>query len=144
MAFPVTHLPLVSGSKAAPVPIVDAQRSGITLLAATWKRTMAATVGRYAVILLWDRLLVSGYWLLIARFPRCASLWADLIIIADQTSIDGSRQIRREHSKVALLDNPGKSYSEGKWQKKSLAEARIIPDPRFIRTLDEQGLRRAV
>lgn len=40
------------------------------------------------------------------RFIQCASLWADHIIIADQMSTDGSREIALKYPKVVLVDNP--------------------------------------
>ena len=49
-------------------------------------------------------------WVLRA-FLTATSLWADKIIIADQMSTDGSREICKEFPKVILLDNYGKRLS---------------------------------
>ena len=43
-------------------------------------------------------------WILKA-FLSATSLWADIIIIADQMSTDGSREIARQFPKVKLLEN---------------------------------------
>ncbi len=39
------------------------------------------------------------------RFLKCASLWADKIIIADQGSTDGSIEIAKRYDKVIFIDN---------------------------------------
>ena len=43
-------------------------------------------------------------WVLDA-FLTCASAWADIIIVADQHSTDGSREIAAKYAKVTLIDN---------------------------------------
>jgi hypothetical protein len=72
------------------------------------------------------------------RFLRCAALWADHILVADQGSTDGSRDIARLHPKVTLIDNPAPSYNEVARQKLLLAAARAIPakGPRVLIALD--------
>ena len=70
------------------------------------------------------------------RFLRCASLWADHIVIADQGSTDGSREIAARHPKVTLVDNPGAAYDEGARQRLLLEAARGFPGPRLIFALD--------
>jgi hypothetical protein len=65
-------------------------------------------------------------WIL-ERFLRCAALWADHIIVADQGSTDGSRAIALRHPKVTLIDNTVPVYDEGARQKLLLAAARRIP-----------------
>jgi hypothetical protein len=70
------------------------------------------------------------------RFLKCASLWADHIIIADQQSDDGSREIACSHPKVILIDNPSSTYSELERQKVLLDAARQIPGPRLLIALD--------
>ena len=70
------------------------------------------------------------------RFLRCASLWADHIVIADQGSTDGSREIAARHPKVTLVDNPGAEYDEGARQRLLLEAARGFPGPRLIFALD--------
>ena len=44
-------------------------------------------------------------WVLHA-FLKATSLWADHIIIADQMSTDGSREIYPQYEKVIVIDNP--------------------------------------
>ena len=46
-------------------------------------------------------------WVLRA-FLEATSLWADYIIIADQMSTDGSREIAKKYPKVVLIDNDNK------------------------------------
>ncbi len=74
-------------------------------------------------------------WIL-ERFLRCAELWADHIVIADQNSDDGSREIARSHPKVMLIDNPSPGYDEGARQNLLLEAARTIPGPRVLFALD--------
>src|SRR3954453_20585511 len=69
------------------------------------------------------------------RFLSCVSLWADHIIVADQGSADGSREIARRHSKVTLIDNPG-SYDEGARQRLLLDAARSFEGRRVIFAFD--------
>src|SRR5262249_2382498 len=70
------------------------------------------------------------------RFLRCASLWADHIVVADQGSTDGSRAIAARHSKVTLVDNTAPGYDEGARQRLLLDAARAFPGPRVIFALD--------
>ena len=70
------------------------------------------------------------------RFIRCASLWADHIVIADQRSRDGSREIAARHPKVILIDNPVGTYDEAARQQLLLDAARAIPGRRLIFALD--------
>jgi len=74
-------------------------------------------------------------WIL-ERFLKCASLWADHIIIADQGSTDGSREIASEFPKVTLIDNYSNNYNEPERQKLLLAEARRFPGPKIFFALD--------
>jgi len=74
-------------------------------------------------------------WIL-ERFLKCASLWADYIIIADQNSNDGSREIAKNFEKVILLDNPMQECDEDKRQKILLEAARKIAEPRLLIALD--------
>ncbi|MFN8207209.1 MAG: glycosyltransferase family 2 protein [Bacteroidales bacterium] len=69
-------------------------------------------------------------------FLQCTSLWADYIIIADQHSSDGSRDIAPRHPKVIQIDNPLAEYNEIERQKLLLAEARKISGKRLLITLD--------
>jgi hypothetical protein len=74
-------------------------------------------------------------WIL-ERFLKCASLWADHIIIADQGSEDNSREIARGFSKVTLIDNPSPVFNEPERQKLLIDAARQIPGPRLLLALD--------
>jgi hypothetical protein len=59
-------------------------------------------------------------------FLKSNSLWADLIIIADQHSTDGTREIASEFSNVILLDNDNLKYSETERSKLLIDRARQI------------------
>lgn len=74
-------------------------------------------------------------WIL-ERFLRCASLWADHIIIADQGSTDGSREIAQKFAKVKLIENTSEGWSEPVRQQMLLAEARRFPGPKVLFSLD--------
>jgi hypothetical protein len=70
------------------------------------------------------------------RFLKCASLWADHIIIADQQSDDRSREIAYSYPKVILVENISSTFNELKRQKLLLETARRIPEPRLLIALD--------
>jgi Glycosyl transferase family 2 len=74
-------------------------------------------------------------WIL-ERFLKCASLWADYIIIADQNSGDSSQEIARRYSKVILVENSLNDYNESARQQLLLEKARTIPGPRLLIALD--------
>ena len=75
-------------------------------------------------------------WIL-ERFLSCASLWADKIIIADQGSTDGSKEIAAKFAKVITIDNPSTVLNEFNRQQLLLAEARrISSDPKVLLALD--------
>lgn len=74
-------------------------------------------------------------WIL-QRFLDAAALWADHVIVADQASADGSREIALAHPKVTFVDNPVGAYDEGARQRLLLEAARRIPGPRLIVALD--------
>lgn len=74
-------------------------------------------------------------WIL-ERFLRCASLWADIIIVADQGSDDGSREIAQRFPKVRLIENPSETFNEPERQKLLIDEARTVPGPRVLIALD--------
>lgn len=66
------------------------------------------------------------------RFLKCASLWADHIIIADQSSNDGSRKIARSYPKVTLVDNPSSTFNDQEQIKITLETARRMPGSRLL------------
>jgi len=74
-------------------------------------------------------------WIL-ERFLRCASLWADRIIIADQGSDDGSQEIARRFPKVQLIENPAREFNEPERQQLLIAAAREIPGNKLLIALD--------
>lgn len=52
---------------------------------------------------------------------------ADYIVIADQQSTDGSREVARRFEKVVLVDNPHEAYDEGARQRLLIDSARQLP-----------------
>ena len=79
-------------------------------------------------------------WIL-ERFLRCASLWADLIIVADQGSTDRSVQIARGFPKVHIVENRGQGYDESERQELLIRTAReLVPGRKFLLALDADEL----
>ncbi|MEO8502950.1 MAG: glycosyltransferase family 2 protein [Acidobacteriota bacterium] len=74
-------------------------------------------------------------WIL-ERFLRCASLWADHIVVCDEHSEDGSQNIARAFPKVRLIDHRSPSFDEAGRQSRLIDEARRIPGPRLLMALD--------
>lgn len=74
-------------------------------------------------------------WVL-SRFLKAASLWADYIIVADQMSTDGSREIALSYSKVILVENDSLVFNELGRKKILVDEARKINGPKLLITLD--------
>ncbi|BDA69826.1 hypothetical protein CAL7716_039920 [Calothrix sp. PCC 7716] len=70
------------------------------------------------------------------RFLKCTSLWADHIIIADQNSNDGSKEIALSYPKVTLIENSSKQFNEPERQKMLIEAARKIPGLRLLIALD--------
>lgn len=70
------------------------------------------------------------------RFLQCASLWADHIIVADQGSDDGSREIALRYPKVVLIENTSVTYNEMERQKILIAAARQIAGSMLLIALD--------
>ena len=64
-------------------------------------------------------------WVLHA-FLKTTSLWADYIIIADQMSTDGSRDIYSQYEKVILIDNTNPNFNEAERQAMLVAKAREV------------------
>ncbi|CEK16901.1 glycosyl transferase [Chthonomonas calidirosea] len=74
-------------------------------------------------------------WIL-ERILASTSLWADHIVIADQCSNDGSREIASRFPKVTLVDNSSPEWDEGVRQRLLWNEARKIPGRRLLFALD--------
>ncbi len=74
-------------------------------------------------------------WIL-ERFLRCASLWADHIIVADQGSEDDTVAIATRFPKVTVVENRDPAYDEGRRQRLLLEAARRIEGPRTLVALD--------
>ncbi len=70
------------------------------------------------------------------RFLRAAQLWADEIVLADQASTDGSRQIAGRYANVTVVENSAPGYDEHARQRLLLEAARRFPGPRLIVALD--------
>lgn len=74
-------------------------------------------------------------WVLDA-FLTCTSSWADYIILADQHSDDGTREIAAKYEKVILIDNPTQEWYEYLCRTRLLEEAAKIPGDKVIFGLD--------
>ena len=73
---------------------------------------------------------------IIERFVKAASLWADVIIIADQMSTDHTVDIAMEYPKVHIIENPSETFNENERQKLLIQEARKIPGKKLLFALD--------
>ena len=69
-------------------------------------------------------------------FLEATSLWADYIIIADQMSTDGSREIAKEYPKVILIDNDRKEMHQAATRRILFEAARKIEGKKLLFTLD--------
>ena len=74
-------------------------------------------------------------WIL-RTFLEATSLWADHIIIADQMSTDGSREIAREYPKVTLIDNDRPEMHQAATRRLLFEAAKKIPGDKVVFTLD--------
>ena len=74
-------------------------------------------------------------WVLDA-YLTCTSSWADYIILADQHSDDGTREIAGKYEKVILIDNPTDEWYEYICRTRLLEEAAKIPGDKIIFGLD--------
>ena len=74
-------------------------------------------------------------WVLRA-FLEATSLWADYIVIADQMSTDGSREIAQEYPKVVLIDNNRKEMHQAATRKLLFEAARKIQGDKILFALD--------
>lgn len=73
-------------------------------------------------------------WIL-ETFLKCASIWADHIIIADQNSTDGSLDIYKKFNKVIVIENKNK-YHHSSVRKLLLDRAREIKGNKVIFSFD--------
>ena len=74
-------------------------------------------------------------WILPA-FLKATSLWADYIIIADQMSTDGSRDIYAQYEKVILVDNPRTEMHQARTRQLLFDAAKKIEGDKILFTLD--------
>ncbi|MFM2290836.1 MAG: hypothetical protein RIS29_649 [Bacteroidota bacterium] len=74
-------------------------------------------------------------WILRA-FLTATSLWADIIIISDQGSTDGSREIALSFPKVILVDNPARDMNQAQTRKLLFDEAQKISGQKVLFSLD--------
>lgn len=65
-------------------------------------------------------------------FLEANSTWADYIIIVDQMSTDGTREMIKEYPKAIIVDNPELSYSETKRCELALDCARSIEGDKIL------------
>lgn len=74
-------------------------------------------------------------WVLEAFLTHCSS-WADYIVVADQHSTDGSREIAMRFPKVILIDNPGKEMNMSAARLLLFQEVDRIDGDKIVFTLD--------
>ena len=74
-------------------------------------------------------------WILRA-FLEATSLWADYIIIADQMSDDGSREIVRDYPKVILVENDREEMNMAATRRLLFEESRKIKGDKILFALD--------
>lgn len=74
-------------------------------------------------------------WILPA-FLKATSLWADYIIIADQMSTDGSRDIYAQYEKVILVDNPRTEMHQARTRQLLFDAAKKIEGDKILFALD--------
>lgn len=74
-------------------------------------------------------------WVLNA-FLKTTSLWADYIIVADQLSTDGSKEIALSYPKVIYIENNSLNFNEADRQKLLIKRAREISGDKILFALD--------
>ena len=72
----------------------------------------------------------------IDTFLAAASCWADHIVVGDQMSTDGMREIVRRYPKAILVDNHGIGYDEGERHRVVFERARQIPGQKILLAID--------
>jgi glycosyltransferase involved in cell wall biosynthesis len=84
--------------------------------------------------------LKNDAWIL-RRFLEVTSIFADLIIVADQGSTDGGLEICAGFEKVRVIENPASDYDEASRQDLLIATARrLVPLPRILIALDSDEI----
>ncbi len=84
--------------------------------------------------------LKNDAWIL-RRFLQVTSIFADLIIVADQGSTDGGLEICAGFEKVRVIENPASDYDEASRQDLLIATARrLVPLPRILIALDSDEI----
>ena len=74
---------------------------------------------------------------IIDKFLRATSIWADLIIVADNGSTDKTAEIASKFSKVIIVDNSNvKDYHEKNMRAPLFDEARKIPGKKLLIAAD--------
>ena len=94
---------------------------------------MAANVNRPTLVVLTP--VRNEAWILRA-FLEATSLWADHILIADQMSTDGSREIAQSFPKVLLIDNDRKEMHQAATRRLLFEESKKIPGDKILFALD--------
>ena len=79
--------------------------------------------------------VLNEAWILPA-FLKATSLWADNIIIADQMSTDGSRELYKQFPKVIVVDNPRKEMHQAQTRRLLFEAARKIEGDKILFALD--------
>lgn len=74
-------------------------------------------------------------WILPA-FLKATSLWADYIIIADQMSTDGTRELYKQYPKVVVVDNPRKEMHQAATRRLLFDAAKKIEGDKILFALD--------
>ena len=72
----------------------------------------------------------------IDAFLTCASSWADYIILADQHSDDGTREIAARYEKVHLIDNDASEMNQAATRKLLFQEVDKISGDKIVLALD--------
>jgi glycosyltransferase involved in cell wall biosynthesis len=71
------------------------------------------------------------------RFLSVACQFADAVIVSDQGSTDGSRDIYKKFPKVHMIENRDLEYNEASRQRNLIEAARrLVPGPRILLALD--------
>ena len=74
-------------------------------------------------------------WVLNA-YLACTSSWADYIILADQHSTDGSREIASRYPKVILIDNPAEEMNQAEARRLLFSEVDKIAGDKIVFAID--------